>query len=180
MSFGLFGGAFGSTRPDAASEMGLLQCLCVASGCQRGCPASRNGGCTVIRRESSCISRFVISARRNVRLEDHSRSVALMLFLEFSCPCRERQIVPRMSFMQPTTRYTRSGRVHIAYQVIGRKAPDLVLVPGWVSNIDAFWDHPSMVRFLNRLASFSRLMLFDKRGTGLSDRLNDSELPTLE
>ncbi|MGH7503240.1 MAG: alpha/beta fold hydrolase, partial [Longimicrobiales bacterium] len=70
--------------------------------------------------------------------------------------------------------------MHIAYQVIGRKAPDLVLVPGWVSNIDAFWDHPSMVRFLNRLASFSRLMLFDKRGTGLSDRLNDSELPTLE
>jgi class 3 adenylate cyclase len=83
--------------------------------------------------------------------------------------------------MKPETHYTKSGNVHIAYQVIGtRGMPDLVLVPGWVSNLDAFWEHPSMAKFLNRLAGFSRLIIFDKRGTGLSDRVNDSELPTLE
>lgn len=83
--------------------------------------------------------------------------------------------------MDPETKYTRSGKVHIAYQVVGKEdGPDLVLVPGWVSNIEAFWEHPSMAHFLNRLAGFSRLILFDKRGTGLSDRVNDAELPTLE
>src|SRR5205823_338784 len=55
---------------------------------------------------------------------------------------------------------------------------DLVLVPGWVSNIEVFWEEPSMARFLQRLASFSRLILFDKRGTGLSDRVSD--MPNLE
>jgi pimeloyl-ACP methyl ester carboxylesterase len=83
--------------------------------------------------------------------------------------------------MDPETKYTRSGNIHLAYQVVGKKnGPDLVLVPGWVSNIEAFWEHPSMAHFLKRLAGFSRLILFDKRGTGLSDRVNDSELPTLE
>jgi pimeloyl-ACP methyl ester carboxylesterase len=57
---------------------------------------------------------------------------------------------------------------------------DLVFVPGWVSHLDASWDDPLMSRFLERLASFSRLILFDKRGTGLSDRVPASELPTLE
>ena len=54
---------------------------------------------------------------------------------------------------------------------------DLVLVPGWVSNIDVFWEHPAAAAFLNRLASFCRLILFDKRGTGLSDRV---EIPGIE
>jgi pimeloyl-ACP methyl ester carboxylesterase/class 3 adenylate cyclase/DNA-binding CsgD family transcriptional regulator len=78
------------------------------------------------------------------------------------------------------TRYARSGPVNIAYQVIGHGPLDLVLVPGWVSNIDWFWQEPGCARFLRRLASFSRLILFDKRGTGLSDRVTESELPTLE
>ncbi|MBR9999378.1 MAG: adenylate/guanylate cyclase domain-containing protein [Cyclobacteriaceae bacterium] len=83
--------------------------------------------------------------------------------------------------MEQKTQYAKSGKVHIAYQVVGSTdRPDLVLVPGWVSNIEAFWDYPSMARFLNRLSGFSRLILFDKRGTGLSDRVNDAELPTLE
>ncbi|MGH2347946.1 MAG: alpha/beta fold hydrolase, partial [bacterium] len=81
---------------------------------------------------------------------------------------------------RPQTRYARSGDVNIAYQVIGGGALDLVYVMGWVSHLDLFWEDPSYGRFLNRLASFSRLILFDKRGTGLSDRVPISELPTLE
>ena len=80
--------------------------------------------------------------------------------------------------MRPQTRYARSGDVSIAYQVVGDGPRDLVLVPGWVSNIEIFWEEPSVVRFLERLASFSRLILFDKRGTGLSDRVAD--MPPLE
>ena len=80
--------------------------------------------------------------------------------------------------MLPRTRYAKSGAINVAYQVIGTGPPDLVLVPGWVSNIDCFWDETGFARFLTRLASFSRLILFDKRGTGLSDRVAD--LPGLE
>jgi len=80
--------------------------------------------------------------------------------------------------MRPETRYAHSGDVNIAYQVVGEGPRDLVVVPGWVSNIDLFWDEPHVARFLERLASFSRLILFDKRGTGLSDRVAD--MPSLE
>jgi class 3 adenylate cyclase/dienelactone hydrolase len=80
----------------------------------------------------------------------------------------------------PKTRYAKSGDVNIAYQVIGDGARDLVYVPGWISNVERGWDEPGYARFLNRLASFSRLILFDKRGTGLSDRVPEHELPTLE
>ena len=80
--------------------------------------------------------------------------------------------------MPPETRYAKSGDVNIAYQVVGKGPPDLVLVPGWMSNIDVFWEEPTIDRFFNRLASFARLILFDKRGTGLSDRVSD--MPSLE
>jgi DNA-binding SARP family transcriptional activator/pimeloyl-ACP methyl ester carboxylesterase len=80
----------------------------------------------------------------------------------------------------PTTRYVRSGDVNLAYQVIGDGPPDLVLVPGWVSNVECFWEEPRVSRFLRRLASVGRLILFDKRGTGLSDRVPANALPTLE
>lgn len=80
--------------------------------------------------------------------------------------------------MIPETKYATSGDVNIAYQVVGKGSIDLVIVPGWLSNIDAFWDEPSFVRFIQRLASFSKVILFDKRGTGLSDRVTDT--PTLE
>jgi pimeloyl-ACP methyl ester carboxylesterase/DNA-binding CsgD family transcriptional regulator len=76
------------------------------------------------------------------------------------------------------TRYAKSGDVSIAYQVVGNGPLDLVFVMGWVSHLDEFWEEPSFARFLRRLASFSRLILFDKRGTGLSDRVAD--VPTLE
>src|SRR4051794_31882979 len=78
----------------------------------------------------------------------------------------------------PETHYARSGDVNIAYQVIGNGPRDLVFIMGWVSHLEYFWAEPSFARFLNRLASFSRLILIDKRGTGLSDRV--TELPTLE
>lgn len=80
----------------------------------------------------------------------------------------------------PTTHYARSNDVNIAYQVIGEGSVDLVFVMGWVSHLDYFWTEPSFARFLRRLASFSRLILFDKRGTGLSDRVRVDALPTLE
>jgi pimeloyl-ACP methyl ester carboxylesterase len=78
------------------------------------------------------------------------------------------------------TRYARSDDVNIAYQVVGDGPLDLVYVPGWVSNIEAMWEEPAMATFLSRLASFSRLILFDKRGTGLSDRVPNDQLPSLE
>ena len=81
---------------------------------------------------------------------------------------------------QPETFYARSGDVNIAYQVIGDAPLDLVFVMGWVSHLEYFWREPSFARFLLRLASFSRLILFDKRGTGLSDRVPINKLPTLE
>ena len=78
----------------------------------------------------------------------------------------------------PETHYARSGDVNIAYQVIGSGPRDLVFIMGWVSHLEYFWAEPTFARFLHRLASFSRLILIDKRGTGLSDRV--AELPTLE
>jgi pimeloyl-ACP methyl ester carboxylesterase len=69
----------------------------------------------------------------------------------------------------PTTRYARSGELAIAYQVVGSGDMDLVVAPGFVSHLEWAWQEPSLRQFLERLASFSRLILFDKRGTGLSD-----------
>ena len=80
--------------------------------------------------------------------------------------------------MTPETRYTTSGGVSIAYQVLGEGALDLVVVPGWVSNLETTWEDPDRENFYRRLARFSRLILFDKRGTGVSDRV--AELPSLE
>jgi class 3 adenylate cyclase/pimeloyl-ACP methyl ester carboxylesterase len=71
----------------------------------------------------------------------------------------------------PEIRYTRSGDVALAYQVTGEGPMDLVFVPGWISNIELAWELPEFARFLGRLASFARLIWFDKRGTGLSDRV---------
>lgn len=70
----------------------------------------------------------------------------------------------------PETRYAKSGDIDIAYQVVGDGPLDLVFVPGFVSNLDTTWENPVTAAFCYRLASFSRLILFDKRGTGLSDR----------
>ena len=79
---------------------------------------------------------------------------------------------------RPETKYTKSGDVHIAYQVTGDGPLDIVFVPGFVSHLEAQWEHPASVSMLERLGSFSRLIRFDKRGTGLSDR--EAAIPTLE
>jgi pimeloyl-ACP methyl ester carboxylesterase len=82
--------------------------------------------------------------------------------------------------LPPETRYAKSGDVNIAYQVVGDGPLDLVWVQGWVSNVEAMWDVSPMRRFVERLASFSRVILFDKRGTGLSDPVSEAGLPSLE
>jgi pimeloyl-ACP methyl ester carboxylesterase len=70
----------------------------------------------------------------------------------------------------PEIRYARSGDVHIAYQVLGEGDVDLVFVMGWLTNLETYWELPGYRRFMQRLAGFTRLVLFDKRGMGLSDR----------
>ncbi len=79
------------------------------------------------------------------------------------------------------TRYAKTADgVHIAYQVVGDGPVDMVFVMGWLSNIEVMWEEPDFARFLDRLSSFSRLILFDKRGVGLSDRVPEDRLPNLE
>ena len=78
------------------------------------------------------------------------------------------------------TRFATSSDGHVAYQVVGSGPRDLVFVPNWGSNVDVMWEEPSLARFLRRLATFSRLICFDKRGTGVSDPVPLAALPTLE
>ncbi len=83
--------------------------------------------------------------------------------------------------MPGQTKYAKVGDIHIAYQVLGEGPRDLVVVPGWVSHLEVqYWEEPSIARFFERLAGFARLILFDKRGTGLSDRVARDALPALE
>ncbi len=74
--------------------------------------------------------------------------------------------------MKPTTKYAKNNDINIAYQVVGQGSVDLIFIPGWVSNIDMMWVDVKLASFLTYLTQFSRLILFDKRGTGLSDRVN--------
>ena len=119
--------------------------------------------------------RFIETAhRRGYRFIAERRAVA----------CRRARLPRPAPIVEPAgvvpgpVQYARSGDVNIAYQVCGSGPVDLVFVMGWVSHLEYFWKEPSFARFLTRLASFSRLILFDKRGTGLSDPV--THLPTLE
>ena len=78
----------------------------------------------------------------------------------------------------PETRYAKSGDTHIAYQVFGSGSLDLVYVPGFVSHLELQWQNPRWSHMLQRLGSFARVIMFDKPGTGMSDRLG--AIPTLE
>src|ERR1700732_3349085 len=80
--------------------------------------------------------------------------------------------------MSPETRYARSGELHIAYQVVGDGPIDLMWVPTWIWETEHMWEEPSVAKMLRRLASFARLIMFDRRGTGLSDPVVGA--PTLE
>ena len=75
--------------------------------------------------------------------------------------------------MQPDTRYAKSGDVHIAYQVFGEGPLNVVFAPPGFTNVEHWWDEPEVSRWLLRLASYARVVMFDKRGTGLSDRVAD-------
>ena len=91
------------------------------------------------------------------------------------------QLSGTIADLQPSMiRYAQSGDVNIAWQEIGSGPIDIVFVMGWVSHLDWFWKDPSFANFLCRLASFARVILFDKRGTGLSDKVPLKELPDLE
>jgi pimeloyl-ACP methyl ester carboxylesterase len=79
----------------------------------------------------------------------------------------------------PQVRFATNRDVHLAYQVLGEGRHDLVLVWGGPNHLDLLWENPHTARVLRRLAAFSRLIHFDQRGTGLSDRFPVSELPTL-
>jgi pimeloyl-ACP methyl ester carboxylesterase/class 3 adenylate cyclase len=81
--------------------------------------------------------------------------------------------------IRPQTHYATSGELRIAYQAFG-VGPALVWVPGWVSQLDLYWEEPALERFLRRLASFSRVIVFDRRGIGLSDRVTKESVPSLE
>jgi pimeloyl-ACP methyl ester carboxylesterase len=80
--------------------------------------------------------------------------------------------------MQPVTRYAKSGDVHIAYQLFGEGPVNVVLAPPFISNVEHWWDEPDIARWLLRLGSYARVVMFDKRGTGMSDRI--AELPGLD
>ena len=84
------------------------------------------------------------------------------------------------SMRQPETRFAQAGDVNIAYQVVGDGPVDLVWAWGLASNIEVFWEEPSLAAFFRRLAEFTRVIIFDRRGCGLSDRHGTTLTPTLE
>ncbi|HSL56012.1 MAG TPA: alpha/beta fold hydrolase [Pyrinomonadaceae bacterium] len=129
--------------------------------------------------EESVIVRERTRARIVVERDDEDPAAGARVIDVLPGEIVPRQLEPVLQ-RPPETMYARSGDVNIAYQVIGDAPLDLVFVMGWVSHLEYFWREPSFARFLLRLASFSRLILFDKRGTGLSDRVPINQLPTLE
>jgi pimeloyl-ACP methyl ester carboxylesterase/DNA-binding CsgD family transcriptional regulator len=94
--------------------------------------------------------------------------------------CRRRYLEFRRSMTIPEVRYASSGKLRIAYQVVGNGPVDLVLIPGFVSNLEISWEDPGYDRLLRRLSVFARVIVFDKRGTGLSDRVDIGDHPTLD
>jgi pimeloyl-ACP methyl ester carboxylesterase len=110
----------------------------------------------------------------------HRRGYRFVAATAQAVPAAARELIPTHRPTVPRVHYAHSGSVNIAYQVIGSGPIDLVFVMGWVSHLEYFWSEPSFARFLDGLASMARLILFDKRGTGLSDPVPVSQLPTLE
>src|SRR5262249_38734948 len=78
--------------------------------------------------------------------------------------------------MDSKTRYAKSGRVHIAYRVFGQGPRDIILVPGTISHVELFWEFPANQYLLQRLCAFARVIVFDKRGQGLSDRVAEQTI----
>jgi pimeloyl-ACP methyl ester carboxylesterase/DNA-binding winged helix-turn-helix (wHTH) protein/class 3 adenylate cyclase len=137
---------------------------------------------TVPRRGYRFVGEVTVAPEETVIVHERVKSRIVVEQTDDDEPLELKTIPARAEsvFSVPETMYARSGDVNIAYQVIGDAPLDLVFVMGWVSHLEYFWREPSFARFLLRLASFSRLILFDKRGTGLSDRVPINQLPTLE
>lgn len=89
--------------------------------------------------------------------------------LDRESDCEIEPLSSELPFVQPSTRYAKSGEVHIAYQVFGDGPVDLVFVPGFISHIDTYWDIDALKTWLLGLGKIARVTIFDKRGTGLSD-----------
>src|SRR6476659_8408364 len=85
-----------------------------------------------------------------------------------------------LATMLPETRYARRAGLHLAFQVLGEGPPDLLLLDQWFSHMEAQWEVPPVAEFRERLASFGRLIMYDKRGSGLSDPIPTAQLPTIE
>src|SRR5215216_5873558 len=94
--------------------------------------------------------------------------------------CRKRSGSRRLVKMIVETKYARRGNASVAYQTIGQGEIDLVFVPCWISHLERLWKEPRFARFIERLAAFGRVILFDKRGTGLSDPAPATTFPSLE
>lgn len=125
--------------------------------------------------------RFVAPVRRVDDLETETRESSAMRISIVESGMSAAAVQTSLSSLPiPQTQYVRNGDVNIAYQVVGAGPVDIVFVMGWVSHLEYFWKHHLFASFLERLSSFSRLILFDKRGTGLSDRVPIEQLPTLE
>ena len=139
---------------------------------------------TIPKRGYRFVARVEVSTKPERQLDVGADEVSFKSVPDGPTPARDSVAVQRAvaaAPLNPKTQYVVStGGVNIAYQVVGDHPIDLVFVMGWVSHLEYFWREPSFARFLTRLASFSRLILLDKRGTGLSDRVELSQLPTLE
>ncbi|MFP4512508.1 MAG: alpha/beta fold hydrolase [Acidimicrobiales bacterium] len=117
--------------------------------------------------------------RQEVIRTVHGRGYQFVAPLE-PRPNRSVDAAPPPVGAPPPVRYTRSGGYDIAFQVVGDGPGDIVLIPGFVSNLDLRWELAPLAEFSRRLAEMGRLIVFDKRGTGLSERTAPSRLPTLE
>jgi len=111
---------------------------------------------------------------------EHLRATSAYSSQDDATPIGRRRVGRSFPIHDLETRYAVSSDGHVAYQVIGDGPRDLVFVPNWGSNVDVMWEEPSLAHFLRRLATFSRLLCFDKRGTGVSDPVTLDALPTLE
>ena len=130
---------------------------------------------------AACVERCLASAPADRFASAHEVAAALVAAAQAG-PAGDGVPAPRpRRGRPPTTRYARSGDVHIGYQVVGDGPLTVVIVPGFVSSIEQLWDDPDCARFLMRVGGTARLVLFDKRGTGLSDRtVVESKAQTVE
>lgn len=120
----------------------------------------------------SVLSARIKDARRAIGDNGRKQAIIKTIFgrgYQFVAPTTATQSPP--GFTKPRTRYAQNGEIGLAYQVFGEGPVDLIMVPGWLSNLDLFWQQPRAASFFLELAKFSRVILVDRRGTGLSDRV---------